>query len=93
MDGSITAGKYRVDGVVLGPKVVKIEAVKEVPFARSGAEMARMAEEARARGDRTGLIDSADVVPPDAVGNNAIVEVRDGSPLDLNLQPPVRGQH
>src|ERR1700722_13098705 len=46
--GTITDGKYRVDGVVFGAKVVKIEAVKKVPFARSSAEMARMAEEAKA---------------------------------------------
>jgi hypothetical protein len=89
--GRITDGKYRVDDVLPGPKLVKIEAVKRVPFARSSDEMARMAAEAKKRGDGSGLIDSADLIPPNAVGNNAAVEVpRGGATLDFRLSPPNR---
>ncbi|HEV7279268.1 MAG TPA: hypothetical protein VGN57_03565 [Pirellulaceae bacterium] len=53
-------------------------AVKKVPFARSSEEMAHRAADAEKRGDRTGLIDPADIVPPDAVGNNATHDIKAG---------------
>jgi hypothetical protein len=87
--GPIAAGKYEVSGLLPGPKLVQITAVKKVPFARSSEEMARRAEEDRARGDNTGLIDPADVIPSDAEGNNVRVELKPGAQtLDFSLRKP-----
>jgi hypothetical protein len=89
--GVVTGGRYTVKNVTPGPKVVKVEAVKQVPFARSSEEMARRAAEARTRGDTSGIIDPADLIPPDAVGNNAAVEVGKGKQtLDFHLKKPGR---
>lgn len=85
----IASGTYKVVGVQPGPKIVKIEAVKAVPFARTSEEMARMAADNKARGDATGIIDRADLIPPDAVGNNTTVEIRVGTQkLDFHLKKP-----
>ena len=79
--GPIARGKYKVENVLPGAKVVKVEAVKSVPFARSSAEMEQMAAANRNRGDGSGLIDPADAIPPDAVGNNCTIEVGKGSQM------------
>jgi hypothetical protein len=76
--GKIRRGKYQIENLVPGPKVVKIEAVKAVPFARSTEEMARIAAANRDRGDDSGLIDPADVIPFNAQGNNATVDIKPG---------------
>jgi hypothetical protein len=87
--GPITGGKYDVAGVVPGTKVVQITAVKAVPFARSSEEMARRAQEDKDKGDGTGLIDPADIIPPDAEGNNVTVELQPGrQTLDFPLTKP-----
>jgi hypothetical protein len=85
----ITNGKYEISGLLPGMRIVEITAVKRVPFARSSQEMARRAEQDRARGDNTGLIDPADVIPPEAEGNNATVELKPGAQtLDFALRKP-----
>jgi hypothetical protein len=76
--GKIVKGAYTVDNVLPGRKVVQIVAVKAVPFARSSEEMAQMAAANRDRGDGSGLIDPADVIPSNAQGNNAVVEIKPG---------------
>ena len=87
--GEIVAGKYEVAEVPPGQKIVEVIAVRDVPFARSSEEMAQRAAEAQARGDRTGLIDPADIVPPDAEGNNATHEIKPGEQtLHIALTKP-----
>jgi hypothetical protein len=76
--GSIAGGLYAVENLTPGPKVVKIEAVRAVPFARSSEEMAKRAAENKANGDGSGLIDPADVIPPNADGNNSSVIIKPG---------------
>ena len=89
--GQITDGEFHCEEVPPGEKIVSIQAVKEVPFARSSEEMAQRAEENRKKGNSTGLIDPADVIPPDAAGNNAKVRVASGSQVqDFNLTSPTR---
>jgi hypothetical protein len=89
--GDIVDGKYQVKGLQPGPKRVQITATKVVPFARTSEEMARRAREAQARGDATGLIDPADIVPPDAEGNNVVVELQPGSQTrDFALKKPAK---
>lgn len=87
--GEISDGRYTVENLTPGPKIVKIEAVKAVPFARSSEEMAKRAAENRTKGDGSGLIDPADMIPVAAVGNNAEVEVVPGKHTrDFHLKKP-----
>jgi hypothetical protein len=76
--GLITDGHFAVANLTPGPKVVKIEAVKKVPFARSSAEMAKKAAVNKFLGDGSGLIDPADVIPANAEGNNEKVDIQPG---------------
>jgi hypothetical protein len=88
----IIGGRYSLDNMKPGPKVVQVIAVKAVPFARSSEEMARRAAENKSKGDGSGLIDPADTIPPDAEGNNATHEIKAGKQtLDLKLTKPVKG--
>ena len=91
--GKITDGRYTVENLTPGPKVVQVVAVKAVPFARSSEEMAKRAAENKSRGDGSGLIDPADTIPADAEGNNATHEVKPGKQtLDLDLKKPAKAR-
>jgi hypothetical protein len=87
----IIGGRYSLDGIKPGPKVVQVIAVKKVPFARTSEEMARRAAESKAKGDASGLIDPADTIPPDAEGNNATHEIKAGKQT-LNVELKTSGQ-
>jgi hypothetical protein len=85
--GPIRGGKFTVTQIAPGPKIVKVEAVKAVPFARSSEEMERRAAENRDRGDGSGIIDRADAIPENAQGNNAAFDVRAGTQaFDVELR-------
>lgn len=85
--GEIEEGRYQVEKITPGKKLVQIVGVKPVKFARSSEEMAKMAAEAGKKGDPSGIIDRADAVPADAVGNNAPVEIQSGpQTLDFDLK-------
>lgn len=87
--GPITAGAYTVTEVPPGKKIVEVIAVEEVDVALSTEDMARRAAEAQTRGDRPGAIEPADVVPPNAAGNNQQHDVVAGDQkLDLTLTKP-----
>lgn len=87
--GPIVDGKYAVGPVEPGPKIVQVEATRDVKFARSSEEMAQMAAAAKARGNPTGLIEPADIIPPNAVGNNAQVTIGTGAQThSFNLTSP-----
>jgi hypothetical protein len=87
--GPIAGGKYQVDGLTAGPKIAQIIGVKEVRFAVSREEMAEAAKQAAKSADYTGIIDRADVIPPEAQGNNARVEIKTGSQTrDFPLKRP-----
>lgn len=87
--GPIANGKYSVTGLPPGPKVVKVIATKKVNFASTSGEMAQKAEEARKAGKHDGLIDPADVIPDNAEGNNAKVELAVGeNKHDFALKKP-----
>ena len=73
----IRAGRYSIDSLIPGPKLVEVTAVKQVPFARSSEEMAARAA-AKAKGNATGIIDPADTIAADAPGNNTTVDVKSG---------------
>jgi hypothetical protein len=85
--GPIEAGHYTVDNFTPGPKVVKIEVVKAVPFARNSADMAKRAAADKFFGKGTGLIDPADEIPPNAEGNNQKVDIQPGKQIrDFHLK-------
>ncbi len=87
--GKITDGRYTVSPITPGRKLVQIVSVKKVNFARSTEELAKMHEAEKARGNTTGLVDPADLIPANAEGNNAEVEVKQGNnPLDFALKKP-----
>jgi hypothetical protein len=85
----IRDGRYTIKSLTAGPKVVKVEAVKAIPFARSSEEMARRAAANTGQREDSGIAEAADVIPADAEGNNAEVEVWPGRhALDFHLTRP-----
>lgn len=87
--GQITNGQYRASDLTPGKKIVQIIGVRAVKFARSSEEMAEAAAEAVKKGDKTGLIDRADEIPPNAQGNNGTIEVKAGQQtFDFHLKRP-----
>ena len=85
--GQIESGKYTIENVLPGPKIVMITGVKQFHFPKSHAEMAEMAK----RGPPAAQ-DSADEVPANAVGNNKSVETKDGvQELNFDLKRPQGG--
>jgi len=65
-------GRYAIRELQPGPKIVLIEAVPEIPHAKTTAEMEERA--------RKGLppADVAVLIPPDAEGNNVTIELAAG---------------
>ena len=58
-------------------------------FRSSSEEMDRLAKVAAARGDTTGIIERADVVPANAEGNNLTINLKPGrQTMDFHLKPP-----
>jgi hypothetical protein len=83
----VKGGTFKVTGVQPGKNLIAVMAVKEVTFARSSEEMAKMA--ANQTSGVTGLIDPADIIPKNAVGNNQVHEFSaGGNKLDLALSKP-----
>jgi hypothetical protein len=76
--GLITEGRYRVDKLTPGRKIVQIIGVKKINFAQSHEEMAAAAKNAAKLGDSSGIIERADIIPPGAEGNNSVVEIVSG---------------
>ena len=77
--GPITEGKYRIEAIAPGRKVVGIVGVKKVDFALSHDAMAQAAKANARRGDASGIIDRADEIPADAQGNNTVVDIAPGT--------------
>lgn len=77
--GPITNGKYSVEKVPPGPKIVKIIATKKVNFASTSEEMQQKAAAAQRRGNYDGLVDPADTIPENAEGNHAKIDIKDGA--------------
>lgn len=87
----IKNGSYSVKGLSLGKSTVNIIAIKDVPFARSSEDMAKMAEEQKLKGNDNGLIDPADIIPDNAEGNNKQVEIKAGAQeINFDLLKPTK---
>src|SRR5205823_12735524 len=87
--GRIVNGRYKVEKVQPGPKIIKVEAVRSINFKKTSEEMAQFSASARNKGDRSGIVERADIVPENAEGNNApyTVESKDQT-IDLRLKKP-----
>lgn len=89
--GPIANGTYSVTGLPPGPKVVKVIATKKVNFASTSDEMKKKADEAKKAGKHDGLIDPADVIPDNAEGNNAKIDLTVGeNKHDFALKKPAK---
>jgi hypothetical protein len=85
----IANGRYALAGLLPGPKVVKVVAVRQVNFASTSEEMRQKAATAQKAGRYDGLVDPADTIPDAAEGNNARVELRAGdNKQDFHLKKP-----
>lgn len=87
--GPVVQGQYKVE-MSPGKKVIQVIAAGAVDYGRrSPEEEARLLREAVARGDRSGIIQRADIIPPNAEGNNVEVDVQPGKQTrDFNLKRP-----
>ncbi len=88
--GSIKAGKYKVTSAAAGERIVQITAVNDVAVPRSNEDLAKEWEAYRAKGMEPPN-ESADRIPPNAVGNNQTVEVRTGvQEYHFHLRKPAK---
>jgi hypothetical protein len=60
--------------------LVKIDAVKKIHFAQT-SEDAKKAAVNKVFGDGSGLIEPADIIPPNAEGNNTTITVEPGDQI------------
>jgi hypothetical protein len=87
----IRGGQYKLDILVPGLKLVKIEAVKNVQVNWSSLEGQKAYEEAKAKGTLGALLDTNDLISPDAVGNNQTVKVVSGKQtFNFELRKPAK---
>lgn len=87
--GPIKAGRYRVEQLTPGKKIVQVIGVKDIEFARSSEEMARFAETTDFQTNRHDVLERADMVPADAEGNFQEITVEPGQhTMDFHLTPP-----
>ena len=85
----IKAGAYEVSDLTPGPHIVEVTASKKIQFALSSEEMEAKYKAAKAKGNTTGVVESADLIPANAKGNRQNVEVKAGSQkMDFHLKKP-----
>lgn len=78
-----------MDKLTPGPKKVEIISTRKVNFAPSTEELAKKHAENVAKGNKTGIVEPADLLPPNAEGNNAKVELTAGAQQrDFALKKP-----
>ncbi|MCE9563011.1 MAG: hypothetical protein K8U57_13290 [Planctomycetes bacterium] len=87
--GPITDGRYTLENVLPGPKVVKVEASSGAgPSLQTTEDVAKLSKEWRDKMGPDGVI-RTETVPADAEGNNQNFEVKIGAQtLDLTLKKP-----
>jgi len=87
----ITKGRYSVKEIPPGKKIIEIVGVTKVTFASSTEEMMLRAEEAKKKGDDSGLVEPADIIPRNAEGNLQEIELTAGShSKDFALKTPAK---
>jgi hypothetical protein len=88
----IENGVYNIPNAQPGKRKVEVRGLRDVKFALSSEEAARLANEARAAGNMgADVADPTDYIPADAAGNNTEVEVTNGDQtLDFEVTGPPR---
>ena len=87
--GMIADGSFYIADVAPGKKVVQVVGIKAIQFGHSSEDAMRAAEAAAKSGDASPNQERADEIPPDAVGNNTVVEVKPGKQtIDFTLTRP-----
>ena len=82
--GAISGGNYQIEDVPPGEKIVQVTAFGEVAVVRTTEELAQAAQSGGGQQPPP-----AKLVPEDAVGNNARVQITAGQGrLDIQLTPP-----
>ena len=85
----IKAGAYQVSDLTPGPHIVEVTASKKIQFALSSEEMEAKFKAAKAKGNATGVVESADLIPANARGNRQAVDIKPGrQTLDFHLKKP-----
>ena len=85
----IKDGDYTLDTLLPGPHLVEVTASKKIQFALSTEEMEAKFKAAKAKGNTTGVVESADLVPANAVNNRQTIDVKQGrQTLDFHLKKP-----
>ena len=83
----IVDGKYRVEGLTPGTRLVQISGVLKIVGPISSADMERKAKEAK--GKPKADAPDADNIPIDAKGNNVQIEITAGQQTkDFDLKRP-----
>lgn len=88
--GTIENGRYEVDEITSGKKVVQIVGVKVIEFATSSAEMEQQAKDAAGGRVGYGAVDQSDEISPNAEGNNVTIEITAGETYDFELKKPAK---
>jgi hypothetical protein len=76
--GPISEGRYRIDNITPGRKMVQIVSAKKGNVFHSREEILQAAKTRSQQGAVSGIIDRADEIPANAEGNNSIVDVQPG---------------
>lgn len=85
--GQISAGSYSVSDLSPGEKVVQISSIEDAAVILSSEDLAKAAQSGKPAAPPPKV-----VVPPDAEGNGATVEIKPGSQtLDFHLKKPAGG--
>lgn len=83
--GAIENGRYSIEDVPPGEKIVQIVELPDVPVVRTTEELAQQAKTGG------GQAPPKRMIPNDAIGNNAKVTVSENQgPLDFHLKPPAQ---
>lgn len=82
--GPISAGSYSLSEVPPGQKVVQVSSIEDAPVILSSEDMAKAAQSGKPAAPPPKVM-----VPPNAGGNGATVEIKSGKQtLDIHLQKP-----
>lgn len=77
--GVIAYGEYSVPKASVGTKVVILTAIDPAKVTTSRAATEKLIQEARAKGIPQHIAVRADLIPPNAKGNNEVVEIKAGA--------------
>ena len=87
--GPITAGRYRIDNITPGRKIVQIAGEKKGNVFHSREEIVQAAKTRPQRSGAGKSTEQADEIPRNAEGNNTVVEVQPGhTELNFTLKRP-----